>query len=131
MRRSSDDPGSSSSLTRSEIPSFFLHPGRIFVAADAVAVIMVLGSCVAVCLWDSALRVGAACHFVSPEGGGSGPRSLRYGNVAIAEMIRGMEKMGAEAGNLQAKLFGYLKDVDARWPQEFIKKKKAPAKKAR
>jgi chemotaxis receptor (MCP) glutamine deamidase CheD len=44
----------------------FLHPGecRLFTAPTAVE--MVLGSCVAVCLWREDLAASAVCHAVLP-----------------------------------------------------------------
>lgn len=45
----------------------FLHPGecRLFVAPTSVE--MVLGSCVAVCLWREDLTASALCHAVLPH----------------------------------------------------------------
>ena len=67
----------------------------------------VLGSCVAVCLWDPTAKLGGMNHFLLPFAkgeGGSG--TLRYVAYAIEVLINEMLKMGARRSTLQAKLFG-------------------------
>src|SRR5262245_37032896 len=87
-------------------PSVFLHPGRLFVSAEPFAIQTILGSCIAVCLWDSGLRIGGVNHYLLPHGGGNGPSSLRFGNIAIEELIRRILALGADKRRLRAKVFG-------------------------
>ena len=83
----------------------FLAPGDVACAADPTLITTVLGSCVAVTLWDSERHIGGLNHFVLPPG--KSPRdSTRYGDVAMAELLQGMEGLGAKGGNLRAKVFG-------------------------
>ncbi len=84
----------------------YLHPGRIFVSAEPSTVRMVLGSCVAVCLWDPLRRVGGANHFLLPYPVGSGQDSPRFGNVAVQRLIEKLLALGCPKPNLLAKLFG-------------------------
>lgn len=80
----------------------------------------ILGSCVAVCLWDIDAAMGGMNHFLLPGGhdGGHGG-SLRYGVHAMEMLINALLKMGARRDRLQAKLFGgaristNLRDVGA------------------
>jgi len=65
-----------------------------------------LGSCVAVCLWDRRQRLGGMNHFLLPLWNGEGLASPRYGNVAIARLIELMRELGSRPGNIEAKLFG-------------------------
>lgn len=67
----------------------------------------VLGSCVAVCLWDPTARLGGMNHFLLPfaKGDTSGG-TMRYGAYAIEVLINEMLKRGARRSTLQAKLFG-------------------------
>lgn len=79
----------------------YLHPGQIYAAGHATLVSTVLGSCVAVCLWDPVARVGGMNHFLLPHG--KGPR---YGNEAMLQLVDAMTGRGAFVARLVAKVFG-------------------------
>lgn len=81
--------------------SVYLHPGQIYVAAHAAMVSTVLGSCIAVCLWDPIARVGGMNHFLLPKG--KGPR---YANDAMAQLFEEMTGRGAFIARVVAKVFG-------------------------
>ncbi len=80
-------------------------PGEYFVAREQLAIMTVLGSCIAACLWDSRMRVGGMNHFMLPEGD-AGDSSGRYGSYAMELLINEMMKLGARRETLQAKIFG-------------------------
>ena len=80
-------------------------PGEFFVSHDSLAIMTVLGSCIAACLWDSRMRVGGMNHFMLPEGD-SADASGRYGSYAMELLIKEMMKLGARRETLQAKIFG-------------------------
>jgi len=80
-------------------------PGEYFVAQEPLAIMTVLGSCIAACLWDSRMRVGGMNHFMLPEGD-SADASGRYGSYAMELLINEMMKLGARRETLQAKIFG-------------------------
>lgn len=83
----------------------FLSPGDVACAAEPTLITTVLGSCVAVTLWDSERHVGGVNHFVLPPG--PMPRSsARYGDVAMVELLLGMERLGTSRRSLRAKVFG-------------------------
>ncbi len=86
--------------------SHYLLPGNIFAHQDEYTVTTVLGSCVSICLWDSAHKLGGINHFMLPLWNGDGLASPRYGNIAIAKLIEKMLELGAERNNLKAKVFG-------------------------
>ncbi|HET8995272.1 MAG TPA: chemotaxis protein CheD [Acetobacteraceae bacterium] len=65
----------------------------------------VLGSCVAVCLWDKVLYAGGMNHFLLPLCKG-GPPSPRYGDIAVAMLLENMAALGCRMDNLRAKVFG-------------------------
>lgn len=65
-----------------------------------------LGSCVAVCLWDTKLHYGGINHYLMPFWNGNGLTSPKYGNIAIERLINNMMLMGCERRNLVAKVFG-------------------------
>jgi len=84
----------------------YLHPGQIFVTAEPTAVMTILGSCVAVCLWDGQLKVGGMNHYLLPHWVNEGEASPRFGNVAIQRLIERLAALGSHAAHLQAKVFG-------------------------
>ncbi len=84
----------------------FLYPGQVFVTRDPITISTILGSCAAVCLWDSHKRAGGMNHYLLPDGLGEGPNRLRYGNVANPELLNQVLALGCEIRNLQAKIFG-------------------------
>ncbi len=84
----------------------FLHPGTITVSDQDKDVTTILGSCVAVCLYDSALRVGGINHYMLPMWNGKGLASARYGNIAIEMLLKKMQELGCQNSNIIAKVFG-------------------------
>jgi chemotaxis protein CheD len=86
--------------------SVHLHPGQIFTSRAPASVTTILGSCVAVCVWDPVLRAGGVNHYLLPEGASNGASSARFGNVAIDRLVRALLVLGSRKQNLQAKVFG-------------------------
>ena len=83
----------------------FLPPGAICCPAEPAVVTTILGSCVAVCLWDQQRRIGGMNHFLLPRCG-EAPPSPRYGDVAFSRLLAAMERLGCKPTNLRAKVFG-------------------------
>lgn len=83
-----------------------LHPSTLFVHTEPHHVHTVLGSCVAVCLWDPEIQLGGINHYMLPTWNGTGLATPRYGNIAILKLIEAMEKIGASRNRLRAKIFG-------------------------
>ena len=86
--------------------SHFLHAGQIFVSTRSESVVLILGSCVAVCIWDSVNGIGGATHYLLPAWDGRGVPSPRYGNVAISALLQKLADAGANTANLRAKVLG-------------------------
>jgi chemotaxis protein CheD len=84
----------------------YLLPGNIFAHRDEHTVTTVLGSCVSVCLWDPAHKIGGINHYMLPLWNGDGLASPRFGNIAIEKLIEKMLQLGAVRNNLKAKVFG-------------------------
>jgi chemotaxis protein CheD len=84
----------------------YLHPGKIYAAAGPATVTTILGSCVAVCLFDAEARVGGINHYLLPHWAGGADASARYGNVALQALLERVVSLGARPGALQAKVFG-------------------------
>lgn len=68
-----------------------------------------LGSCVAVCLFDPLLKIGGINHFMLPDMGRSkhgDVDSLLSGNFAMEALLNALLNKGAKKVRLQAKAFG-------------------------
>ncbi len=84
----------------------FINVGEIHVAVKPTEIVTVLGSCVAVCLYDTIEKIGAMNHYLVPLWNGNGLQSPKYGNVSIPKLIETMETVGCNLRNVEAKLFG-------------------------
>ncbi len=100
-------------LETSGLRSFYLHPGQLFVATEPTAVTTILGSCVAVCIWQSALGIGGINHYLLPMGSRTASAGSRYGNIAIEQLLDRLERAGTSRTGLQAKVFGGACVLDA------------------
>jgi chemotaxis protein CheD len=94
------------SATVDELPAVYLHPGQIYASAEPSVVRTILGSCVAVCLFDAVACVGGMNHFLLPTRHAANGSDLRYGNLATDRLIDLVIARGAEVTRLEAKLFG-------------------------
>jgi chemotaxis protein CheD len=88
------------------IKTHFLYPSAIFAHKEPHIVDTILGSCVAVCLYDPIKKMGSINHFMLPFWNGTGLASPKYGNIAIPKIIDQMLAMGSNLNDLQAKIFG-------------------------
>lgn len=85
--------------------SFFLQPGYIFISTEPHLVHTVLGSCVAVCLWDRVKRFGGMCHYIYGQLFDDA-MSSKYGQFAIPRLFRLMLEYGAARDDIKAHLVG-------------------------
>lgn len=81
--------------------------GGVHATRKPARLITILGSCVAICLYDTKNKVGGMNHFVLP---GSPPAHesdhLRWADTSIAELFIKVIDLGASMQSLQAKVFG-------------------------
>lgn len=84
----------------------FLYPGNIFAEKSLSKITTILGSCVAVCLWDPVLKIGGMNHYLLPLWNGDGLPSPKYGNIAIPKLIEKLLSYGSNKKSLKAKAFG-------------------------
>jgi chemotaxis protein CheD len=84
----------------------YLHPGAIFASPTPCIVTTVLGTCVSVCLWDKVRRMGGINHFMLPRSTHPSSSSAKFGDIAIPELIKSMERLNCNRANLVAKVFG-------------------------
>jgi chemotaxis protein CheD len=91
---------------RAAQPAVYLHPGQIFASSDATMVTTVLGSCVAVCLWDKVSHVAAINHFLLGKNPTRGTNDARYGDTAMERLVAAMWELGSSTDRVVAKVFG-------------------------
>jgi chemotaxis protein CheD len=114
-------------------------PGKYFVADSNTLIVTVLGSCVAVCMWDPVNKIGGMNHFMLPmhtnDPAVDFSPSARYGAYAMEILINDLLKMGAARKNLEAKIFGAgkvlsgMNDIgerNARFALEYLRREKIP-----
>lgn len=87
--------------------------GDFAVSKDpSVVMSTVLGSCVAVCLFDARVCVGGMNHFLLAGEGQARTNDLKYGINAMELLINRVLRAGGERRDLQAKLFGGARMTD-------------------
>ncbi|MDG5799395.1 chemotaxis protein CheD [Marinilabiliaceae bacterium ANBcel2] len=84
----------------------FLYPSTLFTNREPYMVKTILGSCVAICLWDKKAKIGGINHYMLPTWNGNDLASPKYGNIAIEKLIDKMIQLGCKRENMQAKIFG-------------------------
>ena len=84
----------------------YLLPGQLYVSAEPCQIKTILGSCVAICLWDKWRGAGGMNHFLLPSSREGQPASLRYGDEATRVLLELLDGLGCQASNLCAKIFG-------------------------
>jgi len=84
----------------------FLYPSTMYASAQPSEVTTILGSCVAVCLWDRTVGIGGINHYMLPTWNGMELASPKYGNIAIDKLVERMLQLGCHQVNLVAKVFG-------------------------
>ena len=69
-------------------------------------VVTVLGSCIAVCLWDPRRAMGGMTHALLPNAPADERHSTRYADTAIGALVDAMGRLGCRDEDLRAKVFG-------------------------
>ncbi|WP_394223347.1 chemoreceptor glutamine deamidase CheD [Alteromonas gracilis] len=94
---------------RFSIDAVKLLPGQYFVTSANKMLVTVLGSCIAVCLYDPLLNVGGMNHFMLPTSSNTSEaheNAARYGVYAMELLVNDLIKMGASKKRMKAKVFG-------------------------
>ncbi len=78
----------------------------IFFAEIPTEIVTVLGSSVAVTIFDRQKNLGGIAHFLEPEWGGIGMRTHRYGDVGTADLVNKFIEQGSKRESLIANIIG-------------------------
>jgi chemotaxis protein CheD len=85
----------------------FLKMSQILVAADPAELKTVVGSCIALCLWDRKMRIGGMAHIVLPErNGDKNADEGKYADTAVTCLVSRMVERGADVRNFIAACAG-------------------------
>jgi chemotaxis protein CheD len=73
------------------------------VAANSEVLKTVVGSCIALCMWDNIKRVGGMVHIMYPQSNGNitEPRG-KYADTAVEALLSAMFKRGCKKENITA-----------------------------
>lgn len=88
--------------------SLHLLAGQLCFGPGGSEVRTLLGSCVGVTLWHPQRRVGGMCHFLLPSRTRTPgmPLDGRFGDEALALMVRGLQSLGLRSADVEAHLYG-------------------------
>lgn len=86
----------------------FLLPGRIATIAESGVIRTVLGSCIAVILYDPVKLLAGVNHYLLPEPTSENePQNrLKYGIFAIPDLVQALIDRGAAPSRLCAEVYG-------------------------
>lgn len=84
----------------------YLKQGELAIVTGDTKVFTILGSCVAVVLWDEHSKIGGVNHYLLPNWKQKGAPDVRYGDVAITELHDKTIMSGAVKSRIKAKIYG-------------------------
>lgn len=87
------------------IEEFFLNPGELIFSKWPVIIKTVLGSCIAVCVYDKVNQFGGMCHYLLPHAH-ENSHSTKYGDVAIKVLLQKFMQAGSKREYLEASVIG-------------------------
>lgn len=87
--------------------NYHLEPGYVYVNGKGAVIRTVVGSCVAVLLWDSKLQAGGMNHYIYPHTHAQDERTTKFGNVALPVLLKMMHReFGCKPHDLHAQIYG-------------------------
>jgi len=90
------------------IHKVFLRPGEFFFGDNTHQVRTILGSCVAITIWNKSLRIGGMCHYMlpHPKRHNTGELDGRYAEDAIQLFLHEIKRHKTQPQHYQVKVFG-------------------------
>ncbi|WP_413583449.1 chemotaxis protein CheB [Bdellovibrio sp. HCB288] len=86
--------------------SHYLYPGKYAAFKEETIISTLLGSCVAVAIFDPTTKIGGLNHYLLPEAQSGERANSRYGNFAIQMLVDDCLRLGANRSQLKAKIYG-------------------------
>lgn len=90
------------------IIEIFLQPGELYFGDRNTRIRTILGSCVSLVFWHPKRLTGGMCHYMLPSRmhGSRAGLDGRYGDEAIALMLKEIHASGADPRDFRVRLFG-------------------------
>lgn len=79
---------------------------QVKIASKPAVLRTILGSCVAICIYDRMKKIGGLAHILLPEEHGTNPNPEKYANTAIPLLVNRLLKEGAKKEFMSAKIAG-------------------------
>lgn len=98
--------GKGRTMSETVVKEVTLYLGDVHVAHEPTRVKTLLGSCIAVCLYDPLRGVGGMNHFMLPRGRDDDGASPRFGVPAMEALIGALIGLGGSPRRFAAKVFG-------------------------
>jgi chemotaxis protein CheD len=89
-----------------ELRKYTVFPGQFIITTAPALISTVLGSCVAICLWDNVTHMGGMNHYLLPGNSSDDPGNSNRGLTANRLLIRSLLNRKSKIENLEAKVFG-------------------------
>lgn len=86
-----------------------VQPGEFFLAPEPMLLTTILGSCVAVCIFDKKLKIGGMNHFLLPEPQtqtNSNDNLNKYASHCIPALLKEFKRAGSNPADLDVKILG-------------------------
>ena len=87
------------------VPNVYLKAGEFFISSGPACVTTVLGSCLAVTMFNERLRIWAICHALLPTKNGNND-DFKYVDSSIVRMLKEFKKVKIGRQEIDVKLFG-------------------------
>ncbi len=88
------------------VQKVFLLPGELNISKKPVEMSTILGSCVAVTLFNKRHKFGGMNHYMLPHNPAGGTANAKYGDYSINSLIKMMLAADPVKGNIQAMVLG-------------------------
>lgn len=89
-----------------DLKKIIMVEGQTIVTNIPSEISTILGSCVAVCLWDKETKLASMNHYLLPGSRQDAAGNLSRGFTSIETIIKSMISRNSKAENLRAKIFG-------------------------
>ena len=92
-----------------QLAEYFLLAGYIFFNTEPSLISTVVGSSVAVSLWDQKKKYGGMTHFLYPLSQTPEAGTAQYGNIAVRYLVKMLRDEGTKERDIKAQIFGGAK----------------------
>ena len=97
-----------------------LYIGGYYATHERAVIRTVLGSCIAVCLFDPVAATGGMNHYMLPTPGSDAADPSRFGIYAMELLIGDVQKAGGQRKRLVAKVFGGAHVLESRESRDSV-----------